>query len=220
MHPFQEFISNSSFTDWIQTALTCTIGAIAYAQWRTYVDQSETMKVQAELTRQTIEQGQQANATAFKSLELSQDTTKRQLRAYIALESAAFESSPLIRPSNLLVSFKNYGATPAYSVKFAGCVHTITQQELELLSIEEESFESKGTLPPNESGVNAEYINFPDEVRQNLRDNNLKLFVYGEVRYIDIFGEPHKTKYRLIPNHKPMLGQFVLVPDTDGNEAT
>jgi hypothetical protein len=175
---------------------------------------------------------QDAVRSSDKARALAEDTAKRQLRAYICVNTAALELFSPNQPTPI-VNFKNCGQTPAYDVR---CwIHTwIAHYPLtETLPIPPEDFMmASNTLGPGGTTHMVAPKKAPlDQFTTNMLGTaTATYFVYGRVTYKDVFGRQWYTNYRLmyggpreqIDNRKADGKDqvWVLSPDVEGNEAT
>lgn len=162
--------------------------------------------------------------------ELLSDTTQRELRAYVSVDSAVLKFTQPEVP-RIRVVFKNFGQTPAHN--FSGWIHTW---------LADYPLHESLPVPPRGWGMGCSVLGpgaiadfvapeKPPIEGDDLRDlgtASCTLFAYGEIRYHDIFGKPRFTKYRLMyggPEKVRGIPQpdgvrdWVLVPDVEGNEA-
>ncbi len=164
-----------------------------------------------------------ADATAA-SVDLARDTAKRQLRAYVTVNGVIRTKDPGDLNGQgfaVLVDIKNSGQTPARdSLQWA----RIEIQEFPLtthLPIHCLENPTKGILPPE-----AKNLAFPTFTRDlttieenAILANHTAIYVYGEIDYLDAFGDRHLTQFRFRCNGQGYpLGMFK--PDCEGNEAT
>ncbi len=164
-----------------------------------------------------------ADATAA-SVDLARDTAKRQLRAYVTVNGVIRTKDPGDLDGAgfaVLVDIKNSGQTPALdSLQWARI--EIKEFPLETqLPIHCLENPTKGILPPE-----AKNLQFPTFTRaltiieeNAILANHTAIYVYGEVEYLDVFGERHLTQFRFRCNGQGFpLGMFK--PDGEGNNAT
>jgi hypothetical protein len=164
-----------------------------------------------------------ADATAA-SVDLARDTAKRQLRAYVTVNGVIRTKDPGDLSGKgfaVLVDIKNNGQTPASdSLQWA----RIEIREFPLvtpLPIHCLENPTRGILPPE-----AKNLAFPTFTRDlttieenAILANHTAVYVYGEIEYLDVFGDRHLTQFRFRCNGQGYpLGMFK--PDGEGNEAT
>jgi hypothetical protein len=164
-----------------------------------------------------------ADATA-SSVDLARDTAKRQLRAYVTVNGVIRTKDPGHLDAQgfaVLVDVRNVGQTPAYDLlQWAN----ISIQEFPLVtSLPIHCLENptRSILPRD-----AKSMAFPaftrdlTTIEENaIRANHTAVYVYGEIDYLDVFGERHLTQFRFRCNGQGYpLGLFKA--DGEGNEAT
>jgi hypothetical protein len=164
-----------------------------------------------------------ADATAA-SVDLARDTAKRQLRAYVTVNGIIRTKDPGDLEGAgfaVLVDIKNNGQTPAFDLLQWAQIE-IKEFPLEtLLPIHCLQNPTRGILPPETKSVafpvfTRALTNFEENA---IRANHTAIYVYGEVDYLDVFGDRHFTRFRLRCNGQGFpLGMFK--PDGEGNEAT
>jgi len=210
--------------NWPMVALTSIIAAatvvyviVTALLWRTAKRSADAAKGSAEAAMATIDQ---MRATAEKTL-----------RAYVCVDSAVVKF-PQPDVPEAQVHLKNCGQTPAYDVR--GWIHTwFAEHPLkEVLPTAPEDFR-KGTetlapgrrsiyVAPRKPPLAPPYIAL-------LGTSKFTLFVYGEVRYRDIFSREQFTRFRLIHGgaegvrripDKHGNEQRLLKPDVEGNETS
>jgi hypothetical protein len=156
----------------------------------------------------------------------ARDTAERQLRAYLQF-SPYVNNSVWFNTVHLAegrIYIKNSGQTPAYEVK----------TDVAMLPA---AFPPPKTLPdfipqvepylfvihPGE-GYNIKMATnrhlTQDEVDQLIPGTNLRLYLYGEVRYRDAFGKDRYTRFRMMTERDVEGDQSRFVFCDQGNEAT
>lgn len=160
-------------------------------------------------------------------------TAQKQLRAYVYIDSAALKF-PQPGVPEAEIYFKNCGQTPAYEVR--GWIHAWIEAHplrAELPPPPANLTQGIETMAPGRISVFASLLKPPicGFLQKDLGAPQTTLYVYGEIIYLDAFGKPHTTKYRLIYGgpggvrkspHKDPAGAelWKLSPDAAGNEST
>lgn len=156
---------------------------------------------------------------ARDQLEVAQDTAKRQLRAYVHVQSA--------KPKDICdgcfptaaITLKNSGQTPAYDWQAGQAIglfdkdHKVPWPDFDFTT------GTRGILAPGQTSdfeVTNHKIVLTRESLQALSDGSLTLFVIGHVRYRDAFGIQRNTKYRY--RYGGPVG-MTMGQDQEGNEA-
>lgn len=172
-----------------------------------------------------------SSETAKATLAQMHDTTERQLRAYICVDSATLKFPETTVPE-AQIHLKNCGQTPAYDV--SGWIHTwfAAYPLREVLPSAPDDLR-KG-IEPLASGRISIFVAprkppLPPENLAQLGTAQFTMYVYGEIRYKDIFDKERFTKYRLIHGGnegvrktvgKDGSDQWLLKPDFEENEAS
>jgi hypothetical protein len=155
-------------------------------------ESADTAKVQAEVARDT--------------LRTMQETAKQQLRAYIAVRDVRIYYADGEWQPNIQVTYRNYGQTPAHAVgnrinyffQIAGpaTFNATSENDPHLMYLAPSQEKTTTVLIPQ-----VHWNLFKDAVAKK----GIAFFIFGEIHYIDVFGEARWTKYRL-----------QLDPDDDG----
>jgi hypothetical protein len=187
---------------------------------------------QTSQTRKAAEATQEAVRDGKKEYVLAEDTAKRQLRAYICMDTSEVEIIGWQPIAN--VHFKNCGQTPAYEVHgWIGVEVRAHPLQSPLPLPDDKLAKPKTTVGP---GVGFGYPGkrksqmFTPEELSNIRASPLTtLYVYGRVDYRDAFGSYWYTTVRLIAGGNAGLRvsttpdgrtRWSLSPDIEGNAAT
>lgn len=153
----------------------------------------------------------------IRSNRIAQDSSKRQLRAYLGVESIRFEiksDGRTYEPSNLSVPgtiykdfvsvcIKNYGGTPASGVSCSVYVEDVPF--LGALASNYD-YESGVRLRPGANIITRHFLQSgqSETIKSGIGDvraiwaaerKERSIFVYGRIYYVDSFGEPHSTKF-------------------------
>lgn len=182
---------------WIALVVT-SVGVLLI--WRTLV---HTRKA-AVFAGQAVEQSRRAANAATTAAEAGQaavrvasDTAERQLRAYVSVVEATvtWQSRQSILATIVL---QNTGQTPALNVHKAYVVSTGEPDDFDVPEPDETAIShSIGAGVP--MTLYAPVSRIPEDEWQGIRSRAMPFYVWGEVRYDDIFGKtPRFTKFRLI----------------------
>jgi hypothetical protein len=130
----------------------------------------------------------------------SEETAKRQLRAYINMTNCHLEYlTSFSQRLEAYVVFTNSGQTPAYSVRNSGnfAISRTGEEVFNNLPAQRESSSTVG----RDGSVNKKLI-APRLLTQadysGLGNGSLTLWVYGRLTYKDAFGGDHFTNYRML----------------------
>jgi hypothetical protein len=191
--------------------------------------QNRTMEESVAVSKETASAAKLSADVSQKALALSTDTAQRHLRAYVCVATGGVRfKAPNLPEAEIQV--KNYGLTPAYDVKM--WLHTWIEE-----------FPLKVALPTPAGGFNmSAAILAPNEKPHVLISGDAPvpaenvhligtpkgtIYIYGEIRYKDVFGVERHTKYRFIHGgaegtvrrQDGKIPYGFIKPDSQGNEA-
>jgi hypothetical protein len=185
------------------TARFAALDASLQATWQS-VDTQNALNISTENARAAKKAAEATEA----GVQQAKASAERQLRAYVGLETSTplgFEEWEYKATLHLV----NYGQTPANNVQ--------TWSQAELVMIDHPFAAPKHSWPSPTFTSAPDNINEPlhvlfpgarevlhtrrgelssDEVRY-LREGQMRLYWWGEVRYVDVFGERRKTLFSL-----------------------
>jgi hypothetical protein len=125
-----------------------------------------------------------------------QATAHRQLRAYVAVSDIVYEPPIESQAPRVTVTIQNFGATPAYKLAIAVDAQIASNEQQ--LSVATSASRTLGHLPPGvEFAISRSALIYPGTVPADVADSARSVFVYGCIEYIDTFGDPHFTRFRL-----------------------
>ena len=147
-------------------------------------------------------------ADAMKSLsDTARDTAERQLRAYVSVQ---VERTPDINQKNLMeihLEIRNHGQTPALDIQYDACFEEMEQgvDNVEFdrrlaAGMEITAFRSKTFLHPGAVRRAIVYHVALTEIERDLikkGESTRALFIWGEVKYRDVFEGKRNTRFRL-----------------------
>lgn len=145
------------------------------------------------------------NATnaAIESNKIARDTAKRELRAYLPVESA--EVRNLECGTEYFIQFRNFGQTPAYQVTGWGA---LAMQPHDFSAVG--AMSCFGDIPPG--GQVHIYKRAPRPLTLvetiNLKSGLLEINFFGEINYFDAFGETRATKFRRAIGYKDWISHY------------
>lgn len=157
-------------------------------------------------------------AATYRLVRDAKKTAERQLRAYVwARPHPQHKTSSIdeIHTTGFKFTFSNDGQTPAYSVRHVMGIGIFSDQS----EVEELQFGEKGSRFVLNPGANSDMTiaksnQISDTDKSAIASGKSRIYVWGEVRYTDAFGQDRWTKFRM------MLQGRGLVWCDDGNEAT
>jgi hypothetical protein len=125
-----------------------------------------------------------------------QATAHRQLRAYVAVGDIVYEPPIEGQAPRVTVTIQNFGATPAY--KLAIAVEAQIAGNEQQLSVATSPSRTLGHLPPSvEFAITRAALMYPGRVPADEAGSARSVFVHGCIEYVDTFGDPHFTRFRL-----------------------
>ncbi len=156
-------------------------------------------------------------------LWIVRDTEKRQLRAYVFPEKFTLVNAIGPGLPKLRGEFKNSGQTPAFGV--TGCSDFIWgpyPPTRDFTLIDNPQTESEGSVGPGIAITVDLPLDSPiaKEDREALRLGKLAIYFYGWISYRDIFGNQHKTNFRVCYRDSLTSNRVkMLFTCKEGNEA-
>jgi hypothetical protein len=148
-------------------------------------------------------------------ISISRETMQKQLRAYVAI----YLDQDTIGNYNRMFYIQNNGLTPAYKVSFWFATKAKMLSPKPSFSDRPHGDSSRITLSP---GRDNRRSFFSDFLSNQYTDNMIKgkkaaIFIYGEIRYEDAFGDSCYTRFRYkygIPN-----SPYIPMACSEGNES-
>lgn len=154
-------------------------------------------------------------------------TAKKELRAYLGVSGeVSFITPNHIRAS---VELLNTGKTPAHNVTYFidGAIRIPTENKIFEEGIQDPR---KAPLVPGATRtLGYEFPNVSDVDMESLRKDEKVIFIWGSVKYVDIFGETQLLSFRYRntakrlardPNGNLVISAWILYPEEDGNDTT
>lgn len=153
----------------------------------------------------------------------AEKTAAQQLRAYIFTTHKEGINLEVNGELSTATQIKNFGQTPAHDMMTC---HRVGIYKLPLTAtnkLEEPTYEPgfpKGPLAPGEVAYQRATIPelLPKDIIADLEAGKAALFVFGEIRYSDIFNKPHRTSYCLFSTGEDFMDRS-LAYYHEGNEA-
>lgn len=156
--------------------------------------------------RRSAEYAGQLARTSAQELETSGETARNDQRAWVGLENVQLSTYKVGQPIKATVHLMNTGKSPALGVTYSGNVKELESGEFPPLASDIappalSSIASIGTpigiIPPQ--GSYEIQVDTPsllsDYSKEQIDHHTHVLWVWGTVRYHDIFGEIHQTQY-------------------------
>lgn len=145
---------------------------------------------------------QEGARAAAETVSHMKDTAKRELRAYLSYEEGSIINFTGDQP-RVQIRIANSGQTPAYKIA-ARVVIAFLKWPLEnpapAFPLSDEIEQRSGPCGPRSHFILSRVLTdppLPANRMSLLARKDAALFVYGEVRYEDVFGDPHSVKFRL-----------------------
>jgi hypothetical protein len=157
----------------------------------------------------------------FLTIKKMRDTEERQLRAYVFIESGRLERNFDDNRLAAKMKIKNSGQTPAYELTHTTAVRIVPPEFADGFS--EEGFsKQKFNVPPN-TELSITFFsksNFDLEDQREYANGNVKILVYGTLKYRDAFRKTRTTDFRFEVSGDVWASRGSLSPTEDGNGAT
>jgi hypothetical protein len=130
-------------------------------------------------------------------VESGETAAQRKLRAYVAVSDVVHEEQLEGHVPRVSITIKNFGATPAY--KLAVAADAQTAFAVDQIPVATSSSKTLGHLPPGlEFKISRPAVVSIGKARGDEADTaHSRVFVYGCIEYVDTFGDPHFTRFRL-----------------------
>jgi hypothetical protein len=154
-------------------------------------DSAEAARISADAARTQADVAKAQAAAAERANTLTEETFKADQRAYLTF-SMGMEKQPTDGTYRIIVPITISGKTPARRVRFDAVVNVGDKSDPPLDQIQNREWHIVGDIDPNEQhrAVHAEGTIPPAAVEQYAADK-ARLFVLAEIRYCDVFGQPH-----------------------------
>lgn len=172
-------------------------------------------------TFEAVQETGKATLAMQETNEIARETMQKQLRAYIGV---IIVEHPVLSENGTIfakMKFTNYGQTPAHGCVFEGAFMLAEYPNPPLPELDFRQDGSKSSIFPGQEWTS--HITLPHTLGPVLADvldgQATRLYLYGELRYEDVFKTAHTLKYRY-----EMGGELARVgrlgPSPQGNEAT
>jgi hypothetical protein len=125
-------------------------------------------------------------------------TAQRQLRAYVFVSNGKIEVATTVdgrKYVQAFISFKNFGQTPGNEFR------TRAKAEIQAVSFmpdhESKPGEDRSIIGPTAGAdVNVVFGPVSEEILTEVRTGTKRIFVWGRLDYIDVFGQPRYLQFR------------------------
>jgi hypothetical protein len=168
------------------------------SQVRAIEAQERVMRDQANTMTASLEAAQASADAAMKHVAIVQDTAKRQLRAYIAVQIVGIRGFREGWKAGFTMLVINRGQTPAYQVHTAHRVEILPRELPENYEFQY-SFD-RGELIINPHSQITSWASRDNEftrveVMELSETDDRRLYVFGVVQYTDAFNAKHRTRW-------------------------
>lgn len=171
----------------------------------------------AMIALRSLQYGRDAAIAASGALEHQRETAERQLRAYFGLDELALTLVASERAS-VDMRFVNSGATPVISARTRSALIWLERGEPrpDFLSIlESERWIQSGSVLPGKAFrfITSTPDKAPDNAKQLMKEEGLRLLLYGEVEYVDAFEKVRISTVSLMTDETVEFGTIHAQPD-------
>jgi hypothetical protein len=194
-------ILGDGFAQWIMAG--SGIVAVGVSNWAVLL-----LKHTLIATRAGIQQARDGTHAAIiaaqvaqRQVDITEDTAKRQLRAYLSIKEAKSSRNDEERLV-LQISFINAGQTPAYNVAVNITMHIHdVEDDFDYAVPSYADLPLRfGTIGPGRdfTVMRSRTETNGSEVEQWIKEGKTALVIYGEVLYDDAFDDPKATSFRIM----------------------
>jgi hypothetical protein len=181
------------------------LGLSAWAVWllRATViatrDAVEKAAIGANAAIRSIEVAERATATAARQLHETIGLGRKQLRAYVSVAEATVERDVTSERFSVLITFKNYGQTPARKVLIRKGIDIRAADKVGGDFLEERPVADEVPIVtgPGDGFIARVSITVSGDTWEPLLVEENQIVAYGICEYEDIFGEIHQTAFNL-----------------------
>jgi hypothetical protein len=217
---------DEGLVDWTRNLFIATIALAIFAaiQVALFWWQLRLIRDSAEDARKAADAAKESAEATKASVVLAEMTAKRQLRAYISCRARVDDLRETDEGFEVTMSVRNNGTTPAYSVQCWGQLQSFGFDEGQAFSLapNELSIPRFVIHPRERHAFNVGTGLISSEVREDIRHGLRVLYLWGEIRYIDAFNDPHTTWFRMLHRvwtNKKGESVHAWVYTDDGNKA-
>jgi hypothetical protein len=173
-------------------------------------------------TRRTAAAGITSARVSNKAVLHAQDTAKRQLRAYLLVESAIVTFDKNKEWVEYFIQLRNFGQTPAYRTKMHFEATFFEQGKVKFPTFQAKRVEALTQVDLGGTALFTvrERVTTRNEAEfEAIKAERLRMIVGGHVNYVDVFNDPQTLDFRGIVTNLPEKG-WVLCPTAEGNKAS
>ncbi len=160
-----------------------------------------------------------ANAAA-RSADIASDTARKQLRAYVYVDTARVYNLDKAANRFIVVETKNFGSTPALNNRFWGGEHVREWPLTSQLGAPPSNMRmGVEALPPGRKSIFRVPVDELSEWEEReLRDGRAGVYFWGRITYDDVNGGSHSTDIRLVCEGEGLNSGLMHATET-GNES-
>ncbi|MBX8811115.1 hypothetical protein HBA91_00575 [Ochrobactrum sp. MR34] len=149
-----------------------------------------------------VSEARSSTSIAQRALDVTEDTARRQLRAYVTVSSCKsryLSHHTGVEEFQFMIMLKNQGQTPAMNVRIWSSCQFSNDFNEAIKSKDKSIGGTRAPIGPTgemkiEYGTSDRFI--PNEEIQRARSGKVRCWVDGIVEYDDIFGNNHITNFR------------------------
>ena len=157
---------------------------------------------------------------AYQANRIAHETARRQLRAYITVQTPRMNHHPAV---GLLLEFAldavNCGQTPAKAIRWKAKFAYVPDEDRDAIlnKFDPDVFLSDSVLGADDTASRSGKLPRPltEDDAKRLSDGTAQIYVFGTIKYKDIFLNEQTTTYRAF-----YTSDHGFVWDTEGNDAT
>ena len=191
-----------------------TLGATAWAAW--------AAADAAQIAKESAVASAKAADAAEAAVVVARSTAESQLRAYVLHHHTRILSLAPPERVRANVTIRNSGQTPAKALEMRMAITVGQKGEQKDFRLPEAILQSRGSLAADaqvETEPTSQRPFLPNEYAA-FQAGTLAIYVFGEVKYQDIFGNTHATKVRLFFDAASAGRTEAFSTDVEGNEST
>jgi len=176
-------------------------------------------------TGRMLTEAEKTTAAALANVEVTKDTAKRQLRAYITAEPMVerVRSGEKVR---MTINATNYGQTPARNVRIRTAVFVrnlpFNLEKERAENAKKPELTERQTIHPTDATYFPHISDFvlPEVAFKMMEEDKAAIFFTGEIYYDDVFDEPHETRFRFEFSGAECFRSGKVRVCKEGNEVT
>jgi hypothetical protein len=185
--------------------------------------QLRLIKIAADDAKRAGIAAERAAKATEDSVELSRNTAKRQLRAYVLLDSAKVEPVAAGEKPRAILKIENFGQTPAFQL-----THWAAMEYAVFPRTEDPDMSDPDGMPVAYIGGGGQLtkevpLDYDRELSREefeaIKSGSAALYVIGRITYVDVFGDAQSTEYIVFVGGSLGLGPH-MAGYTQGHKAS